>query len=160
MRATVRISEVARSRMQLRPEGGELRAVGNHSLSINDKKQLWADFGTDEGGDIFKFLQTYAGLSFIEAVKEVARLAGEEVPWSNGNGTSEARKPARGDQPRLNGHATQPDFRDGRAVPVSTWEYTDEAGRPVYQTVRLQWRQPDGSWEKDKAGKIRKAFYQ
>jgi hypothetical protein len=161
MRALVRISEVAGSRMKLRREGGCFRAVDNHSLTVDDKKKVWKDWATNEGGDVFKFLETYGGLSFIDAVKEVARRAGEEVPGLNGNGHHEARGHARTHE--ANGRGVQADFREGyrQAIPVATWDYVDAAGRALYQTVRLQWRTPAGDWEKDhKTGKIRKAFYQ
>jgi DNA primase len=90
LRKCVRISQVAR--MKLKREGAEFRAVDNHSLAVNDKKGTWKDFANGEkGGDIFKFFQVSEGLSFPEAVKHVAKIAGLEIP-SGGNGHDRSKR--------------------------------------------------------------------
>src|SRR6266853_1915932 len=164
LRACVRISEVAiKLGVRYRKEGDECVVVGNNSLKFNDNKGKWSDFGNgaEKGGDVIAFLQTQGNRTFHEAVEEIASLAGLPVPGARADGA--ASTPRSNGEP--NGHGVQfrADFREGsrHAIPVNTWSYTGLDGREIYQTVRLQSKLGDGSWEKDqKTGKIKKSFFQ
>lgn len=50
------------------------------SFMVSDEKQMFHCFGCGEGGNIFDFLMKYDGLSFTEAVAELARRAGVDLP--------------------------------------------------------------------------------
>ena len=50
------------------------------SFNVIPSKGIYYCFGCQSGGDVFKFLMTVEGLSFVEAVKELAAPAGIEVP--------------------------------------------------------------------------------
>jgi len=50
------------------------------SFMVSDEKQIFHCFGCGEGGDVFKFLMKYEGLSFAEAVRVLADRAGVALP--------------------------------------------------------------------------------
>ena len=49
------------------------------SFVVNPEKKYYHCFGCGAGGDVFKFVQEYKNVSFLEAVKEVAAFAGIEI---------------------------------------------------------------------------------
>ncbi len=49
------------------------------SFVVNPEKKYYHCFGCGAGGDVFKFVQDYKNVSFLEAVKEVAAFAGIEI---------------------------------------------------------------------------------
>ena len=89
LKSRVTISEVVGRSTKLRRDGKEFRAVDNASLTINDQKGLWWDQSTNEGGDALAWLQKMQGLSFTDAVAEIASMAG--VPLPNGDGRERPR---------------------------------------------------------------------
>ena len=64
------------------------RAGGNHvalcpfhkektpSFNVNPQRQIYHCFGCHAGGDVFKFIQEYEHLGFVDAVKRLAERAG------------------------------------------------------------------------------------
>jgi len=50
------------------------------SFMVSDEKQIFHCFGCGEGGDIFKFLMKYEGLSFAESMRTLAERAGVTLP--------------------------------------------------------------------------------
>ena len=44
--------------------------------TVCDQKQMWYDHATGEGGDALAWLQKSQGLSFTDAVAEIASMAG------------------------------------------------------------------------------------
>ena len=46
------------------------------SFTVNPQRQIYHCFGCHAHGDVFKFLQEYEHLEFIEAVKRLAERAG------------------------------------------------------------------------------------
>jgi DNA primase len=50
------------------------------SFSVNREKQIFYCFGCGTGGNVFSFLMKQEGLSFIAALKKLARRAGVDIP--------------------------------------------------------------------------------
>ena len=133
LKSRVTVSEVVSRSVKLRRDGKEFRAIDNASLTVNDAKSLWWDHATNEGGDALAWLQKSQGLSFTDAVAEIASIAG--VPLPNGDG--EAR-------PQQQGATT-------KRKPVASYNYCDSQGELIYEVVRLEWIED---------GKLRKTFRQ
>src|SRR5690349_19971129 len=49
------------------------------SFYVIPDKQIYHCFGCQESGDVFKFLMKIEGLSFVEAIKELATAAGVTI---------------------------------------------------------------------------------
>jgi hypothetical protein len=125
LKSRVAISEVIGRSVKLRKDGKEFRAIDNKSLTINDQKGIWFDHATNEGGDALAWLQKSQGLSFTDAVADLASIAG--VPLPNGDG--QARQPQQQKKQKLS---------DKREI-TATYDYTDAQGELIYQVVRLEW---------------------
>ncbi|MFI5303832.1 MAG: DNA primase [Nitrospiria bacterium] len=54
------------------------------SFTVSPLKQIFHCFGCQTGGDIFKFLMLKEGLTFPEAVRELAKTAGISIPEAEG----------------------------------------------------------------------------
>lgn len=67
------------------------------SFSISPAKQFYHCFGCGVHGNAIGFLMEYSGLSFVDAVTELARHAGLEVPHEQTTGTRFAPPPAEQD---------------------------------------------------------------
>ncbi|HBI16735.1 MAG TPA: DNA primase, partial [Candidatus Moranbacteria bacterium] len=50
------------------------------SFSVSEDKQFWHCFGCGKGGDIFGFLMEIEGMSFREALENLAQRSGVELP--------------------------------------------------------------------------------
>lgn len=50
------------------------------SFHVVPSKKIYHCFGCSEGGDAFRFLMNLEGLSFMEAVKELAQVTGVDLP--------------------------------------------------------------------------------
>ncbi|MDJ0875846.1 MAG: DNA primase [Desulfobacterales bacterium] len=50
------------------------------SFTVSDHKQMYYCFGCGEGGNVFSFLMKHQGLSFPEAVKQLAERYGIQLP--------------------------------------------------------------------------------
>jgi hypothetical protein len=132
LKSRVLVSDVVSRTTKLKRDGKEFRAVDNPSLTVNDAKGIWRDFSTNEGGDVLAWLQRSQGLSFGDAVAEIASMAG--VPLPNGDGG--ARQP----QQQLT----------TKSKITATYDYTDADGALLYQVVRYEpkdfrQRRPDGN---------------
>lgn len=131
LRAAVRCSDVVGRKLRLKREGSEYVVVGDPSFHVSDKKQRWFDNGSANiDGDVFEFLVRFEGMSFPDAVAEIARMAGIRLP-------GEIREPARHDAG--NGEKKQPaPSRGPKRVIAATYDYTDGNGFLQYQVVRYE----------------------
>src|SRR4051812_3676158 len=86
IRARLPVSEVVRTRVQLKKQGREWRGLSpfnkekTPSFFVNDQKGFYHDFSSGKSGDQFKFLMEAEGLSFPEAVERLAGMAGIPMP--------------------------------------------------------------------------------
>lgn len=86
LRDRVTVSSVIGRKLKLDRKGREFLALcpfhkdTKPSLSIVDDKGFYHCFACGAHGDVFKFLMENDGLAFMEAVEQVAALAGMEVP--------------------------------------------------------------------------------
>jgi len=76
------IAEVIGSYIPLKKAGGNSMALcpfhkeNTPSFTVNPQRQIYHCFGCHAHGDVFKFLQEYEHIEFIEAVKRLAERAG------------------------------------------------------------------------------------
>lgn len=96
--ARVNIVDVIDSRVKLKRAGKNYSALcpfhkeKSPSFSVSPDKQFYYCFGCGAGGNALGFLMEYERLSFPEAVEELARLVGMEVPRENDRPADAARE--------------------------------------------------------------------
>ena len=94
--ARIDIVEVIGSRVELKRAGKELKGLSpftgekSPSFFVNPAKQMFFDFSSGRNGNAIGFLMEFERLGFIDAVEELARIAGVEVPREAGAGPSAA----------------------------------------------------------------------
>ncbi len=88
------IAEVIGGYIQLKPAGRNFKALSpfkqerTPSFIVSPEKNIWHDFSTGEGGDVFSFVMKMEGVSFSEALEMLARRAGVELTRSRTRGPS------------------------------------------------------------------------
>jgi DNA primase len=86
IRTRLPVSEVVKRRVALKKQGREWRGLSpfnkekTPSFFVNDQKGFFHDFSSGKHGDIFGFVMETEGLSFPEAVENLASLAGIPLP--------------------------------------------------------------------------------
>ena len=86
IKARLPVSEVVRHRVKLMRAGREWKGLSpfnaekTPSFFVNDQKMAWFDHSAGKNGNIFDFLMETEGLSFPEAVKQLAHEAGLALP--------------------------------------------------------------------------------
>ncbi len=94
--ARVDIVEVIGARVELKRAGKELKGLSpftgekSPSFFVNPAKQMFFDFSSGKHGNAIGFLMEFERLGFVDAVEELARMAGVEVPREAGAGPSAA----------------------------------------------------------------------
>lgn len=97
------IVEVIDARVPLKKAGTNYKACcpfhneKTPSFSVSETKQFYHCFGCGESGSALRFLMEYEHLSFPEAVDELARNLGLEVPHEKVNGTEHVAKAKQAD---------------------------------------------------------------
>ncbi len=99
LRARLPVSEVVGRRVKLKKSGREWKGLSpfnkekTASFFVNDQKMAWFDFSSGKNGNIFDFLMQTEGLSFPEAVEQLAQQAGMPLPkYSNEDVVREQRR--------------------------------------------------------------------
>ena len=84
--ARVDIGDIVGRHVALKKGGANLmglcpfHAEKSPSFSVSPSKQFYHCFGCGASGDAIRFLTEYSGMSFIDAVRELAQQAGLQVP--------------------------------------------------------------------------------
>lgn len=87
---TVRIQKAGREFKACCPFHGEKTP----SFTINDEKGFYHCFGCGAHGDVIRWMTEQRGLSFMDAIKDLAEEAGMEVPAPDPRSAERARKQA------------------------------------------------------------------
>jgi DNA primase len=86
IRARLPVSQVVSRRVALKRAGREFKGLSpfkqerTPSFTVNDQKGFYHCFASGEHGDIFAFVVKTEGLSFPEAVEQLAQEAGVPMP--------------------------------------------------------------------------------
>lgn len=86
IRHTADIVEIISEKIILKKAGKDLiglcpfHSEKTPSFTVSPSKQIYHCFGCGAGGDVFSFLMKYDGIGFFEAVSEVARRYGIDLP--------------------------------------------------------------------------------
>lgn len=82
IKARLNVEDVLGSYVSLRKSGSHFKALSpfqaekTPSLIVTPSKQIWKDFSSGRGGDIFSFIQDIEGVDFTGAVEILAAKAG------------------------------------------------------------------------------------
>ncbi len=80
------IHDVVGARVQLKKSGKDYSGLcpfhseNTPSFTVSQQKQFYHCFGCGKNGSAIGFLMEYEGLDFVDAVKDLAQLAGMQVP--------------------------------------------------------------------------------
>ena len=89
LRARIRVSEVVSPKVRLVQRGQEFTGLcpfhneKTPSFTISPEKGFYHCFGCGAHGTSLGFLMDYEKLTFVEAIEELAKMLGMEVPKSN-----------------------------------------------------------------------------
>lgn len=115
VRERVRIDEVVSSYVTLRNAGGgsqkglcPFHDEKTPSFNVNPSRGFFHCFGCGEGGDAFGFLMKIAGLSFAEAVEQLADKYGVQLRREEGGSADRPRGPQR--RRLIEAHAVAQEF--------------------------------------------------
>lgn len=84
--ARINVLDIVESRVKLKRTGKNYSGLcpfhkeKSPSFTVNNEKQFYYCFGCGAGGNALGFIMEHDRLSFPEAVEELAKLAGVEVP--------------------------------------------------------------------------------
>jgi len=112
------------------------------SFIVSPAKQIYHCFGCGEGGDIFTFLMKHEGISYREAVKELAKMAGIDLKGDKWRDSSVEK----GEVIKLNKDALM-FFQDSLKKNEKAIQYLKERGidRRGIQTFSIGYA--DDSWD-------------
>ena len=85
IRARINLEDLVSEYVELKRAGRNFKALSpwtnerTPSFVVSPDKQIWHDFSSGKGGDIFGFIMEVEGMSFREALEFLARKAGVEL---------------------------------------------------------------------------------
>lgn len=102
VRARLNIEDVIGEYVQLKRAGRNFKGLSpfssekSPSFVVSPDKQIWHDFSSGRGGDVFSFVMEAEGMNFREALELLAQKAGVELEqYDNGANKDFARKKRR-----------------------------------------------------------------
>lgn len=103
VRSRLDIEDIVGEYVQLKRAGRNLKGLSpftnekTPSFIVSPDKNIWHDFSSNKGGDIFSFIMEVEGLDFRAALEFLARKAGVDITVFNNQGdqtTAKAKKQA------------------------------------------------------------------
>src|SRR5579884_3829416 len=94
VKSRLNIEDVISEYVQLKRTGHNFKGLSpwtnekTASFIVSPEKQIWHDFSSGRGGDMFTFIQEVEGLDFKGALDMLARRAGVDLEQFKGQGTS------------------------------------------------------------------------
>ncbi len=101
VKARLSIEDVVAEYVQLKRAGRNYKGLspfGNEktpSFVVSPEKQIWHDFSSGKGGDMFTFIQELEGLDFKETLELLARKAGVDLEQFKGKSTGDSKQKER-----------------------------------------------------------------
>ncbi|MDQ3064995.1 MAG: DNA primase [bacterium] len=101
VKAKLSIEDVISEYVQLKRAGRNLKGLspfGNEkspSFMVSPEKQIWHDFSSGKGGDMFTFIQEVEGLDFKGTLEHLARKAGVDLAQFQGSFKNNAKEKER-----------------------------------------------------------------
>ena len=102
VRARLNIEDVIGEYVQLKRAGRNFKGLSpfsgerTPSFVVSPDKQIWHDFSSGRGGDVFSLVMEAEGMDFREALEHLARKAGVELEqYDNGANKDFAQKKKR-----------------------------------------------------------------
>ena len=101
IKARLNIEDVIGEYVQLKRSGRNFKGLSpftserSPSFMVSPEKQIWHDFSSGKGGNIFSFIMEVEGLDFREALEHLARKAGVDLTQyrgSRGKGNAEHKE--------------------------------------------------------------------
>lgn len=99
VRARLAIEDVIGEYVQLKRAGRNLKGLSpftderTPSFMVSPEKQIWHDFSSGKGGDVFSFVMLVEGMDFKQALEHLARKAGVDMSlFSRGDGRTAKRR--------------------------------------------------------------------
>lgn len=99
VRTRLNIEDVIGEYVQLKRAGRNLKGLSpftderTPSFMVSPEKQIWHDFSSGKGGDIFTFVMLVEGMDFRQALEHLARKAGVDLSlFSGGDGRTAKRR--------------------------------------------------------------------
>ena len=95
VRSRLAIEDVIGEYVQLKRAGRNFKGLSpfgsekTPSFFVSPEKQIWHDFSSNRGGDIFSFVMEVEGLDFRAALEQLARKAGVDLSVYEGAGSKE-----------------------------------------------------------------------
>lgn len=98
VRARLNIEDVVGEYVQLKRAGRNFKGLSpfsgekTPSFYVSPEKNIWHDFSSNKGGDVFSFIMEVEGLDFREALELLAQRAGIDLSIYNSKGSQELAK--------------------------------------------------------------------
>lgn len=102
VRARLNIEDVIGEYVQLKRAGRNFKGLSpftserTPSFVVSPDKQIWHDFSSSKGGDVFSFVMLVEGIEFRQALEQLARRAGVDLSmYQSGHSGEIAKKKKR-----------------------------------------------------------------
>jgi len=101
VRSRLNIEDVVGEYVQLKRAGRNFKGLSpftgekTASFYVSPEKNIWHDFSSNKGGDVFSFVMEVEGLDFREALELLAQRAGVDLSIYNSKGSQELAKQKR-----------------------------------------------------------------
>lgn len=98
VRARIAIEDVVGEYVQLKRAGRNFKGLSPFSAEktpsffVSPDKNIWHDFSSNKGGDVFSFVMEVEGLDFLGALELLARRAGVDLSVYDSKGAQETAK--------------------------------------------------------------------